>query len=161
MTDTWTAEQAADLIDSWVAKLRSGIKQGHGALMDEKGGRCCLGVLGELCGLQATGKQRDGKHVYINPNDPAARGNFTDTPPSSITNKVGLTSAGAILYAKGRQGERDRFKDKDGKKLRYFTGLAEANDGGKSFDDIADIIEANKDLLVERSQSFDDYDKNM
>lgn len=36
----------------WVKALRSGeIKQGRGALRSEDGSMCCIGVLGQLCGL--------------------------------------------------------------------------------------------------------------
>lgn len=36
----------------WVKALRSGkIKQGKGALLDEKGSMCCVGVLGRICGI--------------------------------------------------------------------------------------------------------------
>ena len=36
----------------WVKALRSGkIEKGRGALLDDKGAMCCLGVLGRICGI--------------------------------------------------------------------------------------------------------------
>ena len=106
----------------WVAALRSGkYVQCNGRLHLEGDGYCCLGVLRELSGL-ATWEKRAmtfGNTMVFD--------NEANILPLSVRQWAGITSRTGIYH-------HDLIRDD------YLT-LASANDGGKSFAEIADIIE--------------------
>lgn len=105
-----------EVADIWVASLRSGkYIQGKGKLNCD-GKFCCLGVLCELA-LEQGATVR--KYMY----DEYTPISYDDTetfPPLSVTNWAGLNN---------RYGEGKDFS------------LADLNDKGTSFNEIADIIE--------------------
>lgn len=105
------------IADKWVKALRSKqYKQGHGALRD--GDQfCCLGV---LCNLHAEAKPK----FAVNETDPASYGGEEAFPPTIVQNWAGL---------KNECGE---FQVGD-------DSLADLNDHGVTFQEIADIIEKN------------------
>lgn len=108
----------------WVQALRSGeYKQIKGELQNE-GGHCCLGV---LCDVWA--KETGGSGYVTSPINGEFVGGVLDTQPNSIKNWVGLsTDAGDSAYG---------------------NSLAELNDEGVSFLELADIIESEPKGLFE------------
>lgn len=118
-----------DNAKKWVAALRSGkFKQGKGSLGD-CGLYCCLGVACELAienGVNINVKDEGGRKSY----DGAWA-----TVPESVEKWLGLNEDTG-----GYEGE-------DG-----YETLTEQNDGGMSFQEIADIIESEPEGLFIQSQ---------
>ena len=107
----------------WVEALRSGeYKQTQGFLKDEKG-YCCLGVLVKIAG--------DGCRI-----DDDGDWEANTILPMSVMDKVGMKSQTGRIY--------DEKSSAD-----FISGstLAMLNDNGKDFNEIADVIEANVDIL--------------
>ena len=100
----------------WIAALRSGeYKQTQGVLRDRKG-YCCLGV---LCKIYADerGMRWDNRKLSVDdPGDPCGK-----VPSAQICEWAGLPMPNP--------------------KIDGGTTLAEENDEGKTFAEIADIIE--------------------
>lgn len=121
----------------WVKALRSGkYKQGKETLVKVKGfydlsdeeakvTHCCLGVLGEICGIDRILLSR------------------YDSLQDGMDEHCGLSSDTAIPSNNGAC--MIKFKHKG--KVRYFDDLAGANDSGVSFKRIATWIEKNYKLL--------------
>jgi hypothetical protein len=109
-------EEQLEFRRRWVAALRSGdYRQGRGALKTKFGGMaeyCCLGVLCEVLGIE--GGENDA-YLY------SFEGHVGNLP-TSVRNKVGLRDA----YGSFNHGD----------------SLAGWNDTGRSFSEIADIIES-------------------
>lgn len=106
-----------DIAEKWVADLRDNPPQVKGALYTENG-FCCLGRLCMVLGLEPSDV---GDGIY-------AFDDETDMLPSIATSLAGLATDDASFDV--HEGP---FAD--------FGSLAEANDGGKSFAEIADFIE--------------------
>ncbi len=107
--------------DKWVAALRSGnYEQASGVLYDGKG-YCCLGVLCDVMGLKPEQHDTNFSSEYT-------FGDESGVLPPAVMEKAGIRFAnGGYAYAR--------------------KALSHDNDRGKSFNEIADIIEANwKDL---------------
>lgn len=113
--------------DLWVEALRSGqYEQAQKQLRSIDNKFCCLGVLCELVGIRA--------HLEINQNRMSYyhyEGN-SDFLPNSVKTTVGMASlnGGVIILSEG-----------------IVTNLADLNDDGKTFAEIADIIEQNWEKL--------------
>lgn len=108
-----------DIAMRWVAELRSGKhQQGQGYLHRANGQMCCLGV---LCAFLATPGQ-----AVLEDNVVAYDQQLT-WPPLSICDRAGMHFVeGALQFEiNGRQ----------------FGTLADANDAGCTFAQIADVIE--------------------
>jgi hypothetical protein len=125
-------ENTQKLVDA----LRSGkYKQGHGRLR-EGDEYCCLGVACDISGLGAWESER-----YANREDAYLyRVSQSDYDASVLPNTVrewlGWTSAIGEFAAADEYA--DEYED---------NALTELNDGGMSFDKIADQIEASFDYL--------------
>lgn len=95
----------------WIAALRSGeFKQGQGKLRTGDT-FCCLGVLCELYRRTTGDGVWTGSHFLM----------ASDVLPSSVRNWAGLTHSNPVIFDDA-------------------TSLAEKNDAGVSFSEIADII---------------------
>jgi len=112
-----------DIADKWIVALRSGeYKQGSDYLCDS-GYHCCLGVLCELY-MEHTGdllyaslKRDDGVVSY---------GGYTETLPIEVMKWSGVSTETGSIYDSDMQD--------------VFSSLAEMNDSGHTFDELADII---------------------
>lgn len=103
----------------WIAALRSGkYAQATGALRTSDG-FCCLGVLCDLNGVKWTLDEGDGSFIALG---------ATEILPLSIQEWAGLNSNSGIIP----------FREVAGRDHE----LSALNDNGKTFSEIADIIEA-------------------
>ncbi len=116
-----------DIGQRWVTLLRSGkFRQARGGLHDRRTDSfCCLGVLCELA-------VADG---VILPKHPSPGTNY-----SAYVNSTGLLPEAVRDWA----GAKDYSPALAGDAAPSLAGL---NDDGVSFDEIADLIEANVDVL--------------
>jgi hypothetical protein len=135
-----------EIADKWIAALRSGeYKQTSGTLNDG-GNFCCLGV---LCDISSIGKWTEVGVV---------KGYFTSDVSSTsvLPNQVrkwagiktvdgGLPDDGETLFYYDTQTE--QFVDEENDFTDLITTLSGLNDYGKSFTEIADIIEKNWEKL--------------
>lgn len=104
----------------WVSRLRSGkYQQGKGCLRNENNKFCCLGVLSELA--VEDGILERESYSYFSKKDDMS---FSVSLADEVKNKYNMKSIGGFCSL--------------GKEC-----LAEMNDRGKSFSEIADYIEAN------------------
>lgn len=111
-----------DVAKDWVNALRSDkYIQGRKALLKDNT-YCCLGV---LCDLSPIEKDKPQPHLDTTWDENPS------TLPSSITKWAGMNSSSGLLSIK-----------KTGS-----ASLLEANDSGKSFNEIADIIEKHWEQL--------------
>lgn len=95
------------LKSKWVKALRSGkIEQARGALIDEKGAMCCLGVLGRICGLEDD---------YLRANAGAVRGDRLDI----LEAKIGHGDEIVDQLAQMNDGKCERYK-----RARSFKQIA-------------------------------------
>ena len=132
-----------------VAALRSGdYKQGHNLLCrlfpDGTKTWCCLGVacdLGIKAGLSIDLSQ-SGEYAWADGGDESTYRKISFNGADGLLDDVTM----AYFGFKTRSGESDRElewgSDEDGT-LRSSYSLAGANDGGATFTQIADFIEAN------------------
>lgn len=105
----------------WVAALRSGgYKQARQALRNQEGGYCCLGV---LCEISGRGEWAD---------EGAAKTYLGDESLLQYLGDESLLPPSVMAWA--GLDEPDPTTDSG-------ESLTELNDGGKSFSEIADIIE--------------------
>lgn len=109
----------------WVDALRSGEFKQTTKCLEDKNGNCCLGVLCRIAinqGLNLKIKRlaltRFGEEMK------------SQVPPEEVTKWAGLHDDNPDVVNEGRQ-----------------RSLAELNDNGRTFAEIADIIEANVDAL--------------
>lgn len=111
-----------EIMKKWVDALRSGAYvQGVGELRSESNMFCCLGV---LCNL----------HAQEHPDFAATQIDSTYAGESEVTPKIVMNWSGL----KSSTGDIDDT---------FYTTLAELNDTGKTFAEIADIIEKNWEKL--------------
>lgn len=119
MTDITHEQQKANR-KLWVAELRSGrIKQTTRMLEAPDGSMCCLGVLSKLAGA----RRAAGSHCITYEDSTMSAG------PTALA-WVGLASRSGTFFEDG---------------VEY--NLADRNDGGTSFTEIANIIESEPDGL--------------
>ena len=122
MTQTWTEAEQREHRKQWVEALRSGkYQQATGQLRNpETDGMCCLGVACDISGL---GRWNETDYSTL------ARNYYGDlgAPGSEMLSWLGL-SDGCGDFAGG--------------------ALTELNDNGKTFSEIADIIEAEPEGLI-------------
>ena len=112
-----------------VAALRSGkYTQTTGALHRVDGSMCCLGVACSLVYNKPTGTENPGCFTY---------NNSVGTLPPKAIKYFGFNS-----YDGSRDDSGDIFMNNT-----HHPSLADANDSGCTFDQIADYIEANWDHL--------------
>ena len=105
-----------DIMQKWVSALRSGkYKQGKALLRSAQNEYCCLGVLCDLMSPD-TWKRPYGSGYYYD--------NSISSLPSSTISWSGMTSSLGRVSSES-------------------ASLAYMNDSGSTFNDIADIIEAN------------------
>lgn len=110
--------------EKWVAALRSGKYQQAGGHLRDGDQFCCLGVLCDISGMGtwAAAVDDDERSTFITTTGDRASG----TLPFEVQDWAGLTSStGDPVYIAG-----DKFE------------LAGHNDGGATFEQIADAIEA-------------------
>lgn len=125
-------------VKKWIKRLRSGQdKQTTGFLHDKDGAFCCLGVACDIAvkdglfkgriGTSEPGNITYGAHYY---NDKVL--------PRTMVNLLGLKDESGLLYY-----------------TAGYDSLANANDSGATFLEIADLIEknlkTNKDKLFKQS----------
>lgn len=123
----WTADEQREHRKIWVAALRSGkYRQGKMQLRTAEG-MCCLGVACEISNLG----EWDGDGGYCTPADHYDRMIL----PAEVRDWLGLRSADG----KFGQGHERR--------------LTVMNDGGASFDKIADKIDAEPEGLLTKAAS--------
>jgi hypothetical protein len=136
-----------EVADKWVAALRSGeYKQTSGTLNDG-GNFCCLGV---LCDISSIGKWIEVglvKGYYTN--DISS----TSILPEQVKSWAGIKSVDGSFPDDGEisfyyDNTTEQFIEYDeGDFVDLITNLAALNDYGKSFTEIADIIEKNWEKL--------------
>lgn len=128
----YTPEQQREHRKLWVEALRSGkYQQALDDLRDNTGAMCCLGVACEISGLG----QWDGSGRYVTDHD---RHSGELNPNSDMTDWLGLANGAGSF---GSVNEHDRRES-----------LAHLNDTGKSFSEIADIIEAEPEGLLAETE---------
>jgi hypothetical protein len=108
------------IADKWIAALRSGTYQQTTGRLKSDRGHCCLGVLCELLNYQPK-KDEDGNYRY--------------------DGEKSVLSEGA-QYKAGMRSTLGVYSDVPGARC-----LTELNDEGKSFEEIATIIEDNWENL--------------
>jgi hypothetical protein len=113
----------------WVKALRSGnYQQGKGGLKFIKyGGEityCCLGVLGEISGI-----------------------NTKDLEEYRDFNTREMREKADIYRDTGSNKNGSTINLKVGDEVKSFFSLADANDSGATFEEIADWVEKNYELL--------------
>lgn len=123
---TWTADEQKAHRKLWVEALRSGNYQQAADELRSDHGFCCLGV---ACDLSKLGEWRGSR--YQTP-DYEHNGELED----DVKRWLGLRT---------RVGFFEPFEE--------FDNLAEMNDGGKSFAEIADVIEAEPEGLLTASSA--------
>lgn len=116
----WTPEEQKEHRRLWVAALRSGkYEQGRGVLRTANNQFCCLGV---ACDISGVGHWSDEREYYAGDDAKYA------VLPRPVMAWLGLRDTG------GEFGRRD--------------SLIDQNDGGKTFAEIADIIESEPEGLL-------------
>jgi hypothetical protein len=116
-----------DIKDRWIADLRSGLfKQGKGVLRDKEDHFCCLGILcnqAEEAGIGTWGGSPTGDGIRFVPESGEWN---TEVLPEYVATWAGIPKWGSNPNLTGA------YRD---------TTLAAENDRGRSFDEIADLIE--------------------
>jgi len=111
----------------WVRRLRSGeIEQGTGALRRDEA-RCCLGVLSDMAveeGVIPEPHQGEWGDWIYGERDKSF-------PPAVVLNWAGLTDRDPVVRL---------VENEDGEQFEYT--VSELNDGGATFEEIANLIEA-------------------
>lgn len=127
---TWTKEEQAAHRKLWVEELRSGRhRQGQKVLRQIDGSMCCLGVACIVSGL-TDGWHDDHDGGLCPVIEGIRKSKFY--APSEVRSWLGLTDDAGGFYVNG-----DR------------RALADLNDGGSTFAEIADVIESEPEGLVE------------
>jgi hypothetical protein len=141
MTEQLPKEKRDQIVDEWIAALRSGeYQQGQHALAgpDRNGVMryCCLGVLCEVM----------LKHIQLEVDDSNAHKMYGEekaweTLPAEVTDAMSMDGCGRFCWF-------DKSAHINGK-----SDLAELNDElDLTFSEIADVIEERRDYLVGRSE---------
>lgn len=122
-----------DLLDKWVTALRSeDYGQCTGNLSDLNGSYCCLGVLAEINGMDM-GKNVEGLMDVLG------------APLAAAAAAAGTEASSAPAVVQANLPE------------ITATSLAELNDGGYSFAQIADMLEAEREALL-KGEELHDHD---
>ena len=116
-----------EIADRWVKALRSGDYQQTTSKLKTSEGYCCLGVLAEICPLEIRGEWTDYHHGYST----LVKYDDGDGIESNVLPE-------RIWKWAGMRGENPH----SGK-----WSLAEWNDKGSTFAEIADIIEKSWEIL--------------
>jgi hypothetical protein len=118
-----------DIKDIWVTALRSGkYEQGKEALRRSNDKFCCLGVLCDLFQKETGRAEWEGGGIYYKMDNEAAY------LISDVTEWSGMQSTdGRFMY--------------EDKGISIMNTLATLNDNGKSFEEIANVIEENWEQL--------------
>lgn len=112
----------ATIKQQWVDALRSGkYRQARGRLRDDGDAMCCLGV---LCDIVAPDNWRYEEDQYRGP-DGWHQDNFQMGIPENLLKTVGFEVSEPIIEYKGER-----------------QAISLVNDGGATFAEIADLIEA-------------------
>lgn len=116
-----------EIKSKWIKALKGGdYMQAEDALADGAGGYCCLGVLCEITKIETGGKWV-GHGNFAQGEDSMGVGG---TLPNFVKEYVGMSSnEGALMTPRKVGGE-------------MYSTLAQLNDNGLTFGEIADIIEA-------------------
>jgi len=133
LKETWTKEEMADNRRAWIELLRSGeLKQGKGRLYNRE--KDCYCVWGTACKMFGDTFNLRKEVCDIPVSDLVDEDNMEDTkvPPLRVMQAVGLLDDEVDIVAPWS----------DTQDILY--NLWCMNDDGKSFDELADIIEANK-----------------
>ena len=109
-----------DNAKEWVAALRSGEYQQTKDRLFDGEGHCCLGVGCKVCGLEPVFDGRDYKFD-----------DMVTMLPKVVKEALGLRSEGGDYHSSNGS----------------FTSLTDDNDSGKTFAEIADIIESEPEGL--------------
>lgn len=116
-----------DIKKQWVDALRSGeYAQGRARLRNNRDEFCCLGV---LCDLAVKAGVIEGPIQSEDFEDYVYSGDIL-FPPHPVVKWAGLSSSNPTLVV-----EEDEYGD-----IQEY-GAASLNDGGKTFEEIADLIE--------------------
>lgn len=140
---------ANERIDAWLAELRNPErKQATGYLKRVDGSQCCLGVLCDIAGMTSVKKTyNDTVEVYLGP--VTGRPEYRSNPPKCVANSVGLDTSGQIKHPDGR-GVLDVPEKDWGDQYDEYRNLISLNDTSRySFLQIADVIEKNKERMIE------------
>lgn len=139
----------AEIKKRWVEALRSGeYSQGKGALRAQSADSyCCLGVLCDLAVKDgAAGWVPYDQHSYLAVYHPSQDEVYTTLSrqdylvlPQAIADWAGLRGVSPEISTDAVDDERLTDIDWDG---TDFVGLTNLNDGGFTFEQIADLIEA-------------------
>lgn len=122
------------IADKWIQALRSGeFKQGQEALKNEYGQYCCLGVLCEVKKVPVTGTDVVGKTFFGG--------------DSGYFPEVYLSSASLKAATGHFEASKVKWPRSIPKRLRENESLANLNDNGATFKQIAAFIELNYKLL--------------
>lgn len=134
MSKTYTPEEQAANRAKWVAALRSGeFPQGRRRLKSVSGGLCCLGVACEVAA-------REGVGNWVDLTFWADSDHNASVPPTPVLEWLGLPKDNGPLSTD------IQYKHGD-----WADCLTELNDdAGYTFDQIADLIEADGIKLADR-----------
>lgn len=111
---------------AWVAALRSGeYQQARGQLKKEHG-YCCLGV---ACEISKLGKWTNDREGYYQPKIGSGDNVML---PEAVKEWLGMKTGSGTIIPYGHN---------------FTKSLATENDNGKSFNEIADLIEKHQDIL--------------
>lgn len=134
----WTREEQALHRRMWLAALRSGdYKQTTMTLRDEDG-FCCLGVACDVY-LNSGDAPKSAKWLKTNEFQPKKSDIKTGVLPETVKDWLGLKDEAGEFYVRTKKADWTTFSI-DGKKYTQES-LAEINDNGKTFKQIAKIIE--------------------
>lgn len=122
----------------WVAALRSGAYAQIRGRLKGKEGYCCLGVLSEICAAKGHGtwSVRGVFTHAIKPRAGADKEHYQDATllPASLANWLDLETDGTLPFKVRKSATNNELEP-------TTYSLAQANDDGCSFSQIADLIE--------------------
>lgn len=125
MTKTYTLEEQKENRKKWVKALRSGKYDQGRSYLKRSDKYCCLGVACEVAGLIGEPSNKNPQIIYFD--------NEKAFLPTSVMSFLGLSSD----YGRYDTG------------YSHEISLAGQNDKGLTFKEIADIIEAEPEGLIE------------
>lgn len=119
---------------AWTARLRSGQdRQVAGRLSDGVGGYCCLGVLCDMAEEAGVVDKTVGKHPF-NGVGAVYYGDTDTVLPPAVMDWAGLSQDNPVT-------SEYQPLNADGSVAPFRYSLAELNDAGKTFSQIADVID--------------------
>lgn len=119
-----------DIADKWVADLRAKPPQTRNVLFDG-GGYCCLGRLCLVMGATFKAHDDSGRDYYVVGTNAELNLPLEIINAAGMNNPNGAPVAGLKVVVGGME----------------YNDLAQANDGGRTFAEIADAIEAQWEKL--------------